>query len=79
MSTMNSPAPGTRQTGTKAIVSAVIAFIGVFIVSLWQALQDKTNLNTMSASQWVLVVLGALATAIVTYGATYQIPNQPKP
>lgn len=50
---------------------AVVAFLGTFLVSLFAALQDKTELDTMSVNQWILVILGALVSAAVTYG----VPN----
>jgi uncharacterized membrane protein YeaQ/YmgE (transglycosylase-associated protein family) len=73
-----SPAPGTPQTSTKAVVSAVGAFVGTFIFGLWQALADRTDLDSMTNTQWLIVVLGALATSFATGGFTYATQNKPK-
>lgn len=71
-----SPTPGTPQTATKATVAAVIAFIGSFIVALVAATADRTDLDTMTGTQWLLVVLGALGTAVTAGGLTYQAKNR---
>lgn len=70
------PAPGTPQTATKAYVSAAVSFLAAFVLSLWATLQDRTTLDGMTVGQWVLVLLGSLAGAIVSYGATYQAKNR---
>lgn len=74
-----SPAPGTPQTGTKAYIAGVAAFVGTFIFGLWQALSDRTDLDSMTNTQWLIVVLGALATAVSTGGFTYAVQNRPTP
>jgi hypothetical protein len=72
-----SPAPGTPQTSTKAVVATVVAFLGTFIFGLWSALKDRTDLDTMTTSQWLVVVLGALATAFAAFVGTYSVQNKP--
>jgi hypothetical protein len=65
-----SPAPGTPQTPTKAIIAAVIAAVGTFVATV----QGRTDLQTMTLVDWLIVVLSS-----VIAGATvFQIPNQPK-
>jgi hypothetical protein len=72
-----SPAPGTPQTSTKAVLAGVLSFVGTFIFGLWQALSDRTDLDSMTTNQWLLVVLGALATSLVTGGFTHVVQNKP--
>jgi hypothetical protein len=72
------PAPGTPQTGTKAVVAAGLSFVGTFIFALWQAVSDKTDLDSMTNTQWLIVVLGALATSFATGGFTYAVQNKAK-
>jgi hypothetical protein len=74
----NSPMPGTPQTGTKAYIAAALSFVGTFIFGLWQALSDRTDIDTMTNTQWLIVVLGALATACATGGFTYAVQNKPQ-
>lgn len=73
----HSATPGTPQTATKAVTGAAISFAGTFIFALWVAVQDRTDIDTMSTQQWILVVLGALATSVFTGGFTYQTRNKP--
>jgi len=74
----NSPAPGTPQTSTKAAVAAVLGFVGAFVVSLAAATVGRTDLDTLTKSQWLVLVLGALATAVVSFGGTYRARNKAK-
>lgn len=73
-----SPAPGTPQTPTKAVIAAVVSFLGAFIVALSAAVADRTDLDSMKTDEWFVVILGALATACVTGGLTYTVRNQAK-
>lgn len=72
------PTPGTPQTGTKAVLAAALSFVGTFIFGLWQALADRTDLDSMTNTQWLIVILGALATSLATGGFTYSVANKPK-
>ena len=71
-----SPAPGTPQSSAKAVVAAVVSFVGTFIFALWASVKDRTDLDTMTTVQWIVVVLGALATAVATGGFTYSVQNK---
>lgn len=71
-----SPAPGVPQTPTKAIIAALIGFIGTFVVSLSTALAGKGDEN-ITGREWAIIILGALATTIVAGGLTFQIANKP--
>lgn len=71
-----SPAPGTPQTATKAVVAAVLSFLGAFLVALIAAVGGRTDLDTLKADQWVAIVVGAAVTAAATYGGTYQAKNK---
>lgn len=71
-----SPAPGTPQTATKAVVAAVLSFLGAFLVALIAAVSGRTDLDTLKADQWVAIVIGAAVTAVATYGGTYQAKNK---
>lgn len=73
-----SPAPGVPQSPTKAIWAGVAAFVGTFIFALWQAVADRTEVDTMTNTQWLIVLLGALATAVTTSGFAYQVRNRPR-
>jgi hypothetical protein len=75
MSNINSPAPGTPQTGTKATGAAIIGFIGAFLAAFvndWSGSQD-VDVHTI-----VVAILAALATAAAGGVATYNITNKPK-
>lgn len=73
-----SPAPGVPQTATKAAVAAVLGFVGTFIFALWEAVSGRqTELDTMTRTNWVIIILGALVTAAAAAGLTWRIPNKP--
>lgn len=59
--------PDAPRKPYKAIVSFVVAFLGALIATL----QGRTDLDTMTLTDW-LIVAGAAA---VTAGAVYQTPN----
>jgi uncharacterized membrane protein YcaP (DUF421 family) len=50
---------------------AVVAFVLAFLTALYATLQGRTDLESMKALDWVIVVLGA----VVTAGATYVVTN----
>jgi hypothetical protein len=52
---------------------AVVAFVLSFLTALYATLQGKTDLDSMGALDWLIVVMGA----VVTAGATYVVSNQP--
>jgi hypothetical protein len=68
--TTPTPAPGTSQTGTKAILAAVIAFLS----SLLATVQGRTDLDTMGPIDWLIVLLAAAVAGLTVY----TVPNQPK-
>lgn len=70
-----SPAPGVPQTPTKAVLAAVVGFVGTFIVALSTALAGKGD-DAIGGREWLIIVLGALAVTIVAGGFVYQIPNK---
>lgn len=72
-----SPAPGTPQTAAKAIAAGVGAFVATFIVALSAATLGREDLDSLGVKAWLLVVLGALASTIVTGGFAYQVQNKP--
>jgi nucleoside recognition membrane protein YjiH len=72
-----SPAPGTPQTNTKAYLAGALSFVGTFLFALWASVKDRTDIDTMTATQWLIVLLGAAATALATGGFTYKIANKP--
>lgn len=53
---------------------AVLAFVFTFVAALLAQVQDKTEFGDLSTLQWVTAVLSA----VVTAGAVYMVPNQPK-
>lgn len=55
----------------KAVVAGVLAFL----TALYATLQGRTDLDTMKAMDWFIVVLGA----VVTAGATYVVSNGGSP
>lgn len=67
MSTVNSPAPGAAQTPTKAIIAAVVAFLGSLVAAAAAGSPDTLQ-------EWLAIVL----TTLVAGGATYKIPNSAK-
>lgn len=67
----NSPAPGTPQTGTKAYVATVLAFLVLF-VGQWIADTDPVTAKEVAA--WLVY---ALIGSGLTGGATYITKNKP--
>lgn len=53
---------------------AVAGFVLTFLASLLATVQGRTDLDTMGAADWLIVVGGALVAA----GAVYGITNPPK-
>lgn len=53
---------------------ALVGFLFGFLTSLVAQVQDKTEFSDLTSLQWVVVVLSA----VVTAGAVYLVPNQPK-
>lgn len=54
---------------------AIVAFVLSFATALFATIQGRTDLDTMTVADWMIVLLGALVTA----GGTYAITNPPKP
>lgn len=71
----NTPAPGTPQTGTKATIAAVLAFVSGFLTTL---VSDWTGDGPVTAHTLVVAIIGGLVALGVTGVATYNIPNKPK-
>ena len=68
----------TNPAGTELVKAdplrpfkALAALVGTFCFALATALADRTELATMTTQEWLLVILGALATSGVTFG----VPN----
>lgn len=76
---MTSPAPRQPQTGTKAIVSAFIAFIGTFISSVLAVIvgPGANAVGDIKAQEWITILLSALVTTAAAYGFTYNVANKP--
>jgi hypothetical protein len=55
------------EADPKRPYKALVAFVLSFIVALSAAVAGKTDLDTMGWQGWLVVVLGALATAAATY------------
>lgn len=55
----------------KAVAAFVLAFIGALVATV----QGRTDLDTMSTTDWLIVV----GSALVTAGAVYQAKNPPMP
>jgi Flp pilus assembly protein protease CpaA len=53
-------------------LKAAATFAGAFILALWATLQDRTDLDSMTTSNWVLVVLGSLATTVLMFYTPYK-------
>lgn len=51
-----------------------VAFGVAFLTALVTTIQGRTDLDSMSVQQWLVVVLSALVTA----GAVWTVPNTPK-
>jgi len=60
----DSPAPGTAQTPTKAIIAFVFSALTAFATALAVGTPNRPI-------EWLVMVVGVLVTA---YG-TYQVPN----
>lgn len=73
----NSPAPGTPQTGSKAVAAGVVAFIIAFLTALYATLQGRTDLDNAKPLDWFIIILGALVAAGGTAFAAYQTKNKP--
>lgn len=73
-----SPAPGTPQTAVKAVIASVVSFFGTFIVSLWTIVSGRPDIDNLSTTHWLIIILGSLATTVTAGGLVYQIPNSPK-
>ena len=69
----NSPAPGTPQTGTKAMVATGVAFLVIFVGS-WIA--DTDPVTGKEVAQWIIT---ALIGSGLTGGATYRTRNKALP
>lgn len=68
----NTPVPvGVPQTPTKALIAGVVSFLSLLVAGISAAHPDNL-------SEWVTVVLGALAGSLVTGGTTYKVPNKAK-
>lgn len=55
----------------KAVAAFVLAFLGALLATV----QGRTDLDSMKAVDWLIVV----GSALVTAGATYAVTNPPKP
>lgn len=61
---------------SKAIVAAVIAALGTLIATV----QGRTDIDTMGAVDWLIVVVSALVAGLTVYHAPYApapIRNRP--
>lgn len=63
-----------------ASLKAIAAFVGTFASALGVTLQDRTDLGSMSGSQWLAVIGTALGVAVLTwlvpnYGYAPKQPN----
>lgn len=70
---MNSPAPGTPQTPTKAYWALIVSFVGAFGTSL---LAQWTDTDPLQARDFVVALVFALVTGGLTGGVTYQVRNR---
>lgn len=68
--TTNTPPYPTPTKPYKAVVTFLITFVG----ALYWSLQGRETLDSMSAAEWVLVIISALVVA----GGAYITPNPPK-
>lgn len=50
---------------------AIAAFVLAFLAALYATIQGRTDLNTMTVQDWLIVVIGA----VVTAGGTYLVTN----
>lgn len=60
-------------TATKPYKAAA-AFVLTFLAALVALVQDKTEFGDLSGLQWLV----AVASALVTAGVVYGVPNPPK-
>ena len=67
----DSPAPGTPQTPTKAVVAYVASFV---VAVLAKIIADKTGFDELGVADF----LWSLILAVVPAGLVYGIPNQAK-
>jgi hypothetical protein len=72
-----SPAPGTPQTGTKAVWAGIASVALSFLFLLWATVQGRTDIDTMKATDWLIVIVGALVTALGGGSAAYAAKNRP--
>lgn len=73
-----SPAPGTPQTGAKAVVGAVGTVVLAALVTLVGFVTGQEGLGSVTASEWLWVVISALVAGGINGGAIYQTLNKPK-
>lgn len=69
---VHSPAPGTPQTGTKAVVATAVSFVCAF-VALWVADTGHFTPKEIAAD----IVASAIASGL-TGGAAFVVKNKPK-
>lgn len=74
--TVNSPAPGTPQTATKAVYGAIAGFVFAFLTALYATLQGRTDLDNAKPLDWFIIILGALVTAGTVGGLVFQTKNR---
>jgi hypothetical protein len=60
------PAPPVKTKPYKAIAAFVLTFLGLLL----QSLEPTAEHHPVTAIEWVVTILGALATAGAVYGVT---------
>jgi phosphate/sulfate permease len=74
MTHANSPAPGTPQTATKAIVGAVIGAAVAGLATLYTALDD----SVVTAQETVGIASAVVGSLAAVYGGVFITQNKAK-
>ena len=58
------------MTPTKAVLAAILAGLSTFVATV----SGRTDVDTMSAVDWLIVIVSAIVAGL----AVYTVPNRPK-
>lgn len=77
--TVNSPAPGTPQTYTKAVWGAVAAVLGLALpVAIIATTSGSDGGSTITTNEWLMIVLAAVGGGGASGITVATVRNRPK-